>query len=120
MPRKKSPGLLSSVPKLREADILKAILSYLTYQNVFHFRVPVSPILRNGTGRGAAFSPSPLRGCPDVLSVLPGGRLCAIEVKRPGEKLSDVQAQWRDRLIGAGVVYVLATSVEDVARIFAA
>ena len=52
-------------------------------------------------------------GCPDVLACLPpGGRLLAVEVKRPhGGRLSQLQKVTLMKLKAIGALTVVATSV---------
>lgn len=57
-------------------------------------------------------------GVPDRILLLPGGRLCFAELKRPkGGKVSELQIWWRRRLENLGfTVYHIYTS-EDIKRI---
>ena len=53
-------------------------------------------------------------GMPDLVAVV-NGRFVGIEVKRPKCKQSPAQKSFQVRLEEAGGLYILATSVEDVA-----
>jgi hypothetical protein len=101
----------SKPPVPREADILHAILAYLSCAGILHWRVSVSAVFLDG---GRAFSRNQMKGFPDVAGVLSGGRLLAIEVKRPRGRLSPKQVDWRVKLEAAGALYILATKLEDV------
>lgn len=61
------------------------------------------------------------QGVPDRIVLLPGGRAAFVEVKRPGGKLSALQADWLGRLHGLGFEAACvenATQVEElVARL---
>lgn len=97
-----------------EADIQRAILDWLEASGILHWRVCLAAIPGGG---GKFFRKNPMRGHPDVAGVVsPGGRYFAIEVKRPrGAKWSLEQHDWAMRLTAAGVLYIVATSVGDVA-----
>jgi hypothetical protein len=73
---------------------------------------------RNNTGATPTPSGSFVRygavGAPDILGYLaPLGRLVAIEVKRPGGKLSVHQAAWLKDAKACGVLCGVAHSVEE-------
>ena len=53
-------------------------------------------------------------GWPDIMGVLPGGKAIAIEVKRPGEDPSDLQAFHLDEIGARGALAFTARSVRDV------
>lgn len=55
-----------------------------------------------------------LAGVPDLCLVCPSGRICFIEVKRPGGRLSEEQKKFIDWMISARVDYVVAESIDDV------
>lgn len=64
---------------------------------------------------GMSFKLAPTTaGLPDRLIVLPGGRILLAEVKRPGEKLRDIQTVIRDRLRARGVHALVISSKDDV------
>ena len=48
-------------------------------------------------------------GVPDRIVLLPGGRICFVETKRPvGGRLSALQKKWHEKLTGKGFrVYVV-------------
>lgn len=100
---------------MREAEIQSAILDYLGACGFLHWRVCLGAVMGGG---GKFFRKNPMRGHPDIAGVLrPSGRYFAIEVKRPTRaRWSPEQREWRDRLTAAGVLYLVASSVEDVRR----
>jgi len=97
---------------LRESDIQRAIMDWLTTHGVTWWRVPLAGIFHQIGGK-RILKRNPMRGHPDLAGVI-GGIYFAIEVKRPGGKLSEVQHEWARRLRAAGAVYIVATSVGDV------
>lgn len=81
-----------------ESSIQKQILNYLrSKERVWPVKVIVSN--RNGT--------------PDILACV-DGRFVAIEVKTPTGRLTKLQKYHIDRIIEAGGVAFVATSVDDV------
>jgi hypothetical protein len=52
----------------------------------------------------------------DVLGVRPGGRLLAVEVKRPGGKTTALQRAWLDMVTRAGALAIVTSGVDDLAR----
>jgi hypothetical protein len=84
---------------VRESDIQAAIRDYLRWTGWFCFKVHQS------------------LGCyPGVadLYAIKDGRSVWIEVKRPGGRQSDDQAQFQSEVEKHGGIYILARSVEDV------
>lgn len=59
-----------------------------------------------------------LPGCPDLIGFLaPSGRFVGIEVKAPAGRLRPAQGAFRDALVAAGGVYIVARSLSDVAAV---
>ena len=52
-------------------------------------------------------------GCPDVLGQLPGGRLLALEVKRPGGRVRPEQRAFLARATAGGACAGIVSSLED-------
>lgn len=102
-------------PKVKEAEILKACLDWLEWKGYTAWRMPISPVMRGGGQNKLRFSPSPLKGFPDICGILNNfpGRLWACELKTPSGKLSEDQRIWIDKLSRAGVVAIVARSLEE-------
>jgi len=96
---------------MTETIIQAEILSYLKDRGILATRNQSGHVQvgHNWVNLGAA-------GWPDIIGCLPGGRFLGIEVKRPGEKLSDKQKEicWQLFVIGAQII--TATCVEDVEK----
>lgn len=88
------------LPKLTEAQITQSIRYYLRARNIFHWKV------HQGLGC--------LKGVPDILGVLPGGRSLMIEIKREGGKMSPDQALFLEAAHNLGACAFVARSVKDV------
>lgn len=107
-----------------EAAILKAILQYLALCP----KVALAWRVNSGAVRGSytrksdgvtrerfvRFNGAP--GISDVIGCMKGGRLIAVEVKRPGKKATEDQASFLDAVRKAGGVAILAYSVDDVVK----
>ena len=94
-----------------ERDIQRAILQYLKLRKIFAWRNQTTGIYDQK--RKTFRANQTMKGVPDILGILPGGRFLGIEVKRPGGKLSPEQEQFKIDAIGTGAFYVKATCIED-------
>ena len=56
------------------------------------------------------------KGCPDVLGQLRDGRLLGVEVKAKAGRLRPEQADFLERIRGAGGVAFVASDLRDVLR----
>lgn len=97
------------LPKLKEKDVQKAILDWLFWNKIFHYR--------NNTGAFVDSNKHFYRfgelGSPDIIAVK-DGVFIGIEVKGTGGKQSEYQKQFEERLTKAGGKYILAYSLDDV------
>lgn len=97
----------------KESVIQSAILDFLRCKNIYAWR-------NNNQGRiiqtkvGAIMGQSFAAGTSDILGCLPNGKFLAIEVKRPGGKVTAGQANFIDRIRSCGGVAIIATSVDEV------
>lgn len=99
------------MPRLEatEKEIQHGILDYLRMKGIF--------VWRNNTGAfkvGDRFIRTGMKGLPDILGVLQGGKLLAIEVKRESGRVSPEQEEVLLRLKNAGAVAFVARSLDDV------
>lgn len=100
-------------PRSPESAVLRACLDYLAVRGIMAWR--------NNSGlammRGRGGKPQPVRfgkkGSSDILGVLPGGRLLAVECKASDGKPTDEQIAFLDRVRAAGGVAILARSLDD-------
>ena len=82
----------------RESTIQAAIIRELRLQGAYVIKA-------HQAGMGAA-------GTPDLLACI-DGRFVAIEVKRPGQHLTNLQAARLDEIRHAGGVAIVAGSVDE-------
>jgi len=78
-------------------------------------------IWRNNTGKGLSLDGKRvitfgLKGSPDIIGVLRGGRFVGIEVKKPGGRQSDRQKKFQKMLEAFGGLYILADHPDDVGQ----
>lgn len=97
-----------TIRKPTEADVLRACLQLLAVRGVFAWRnnsgnVPVG-------NRLVRLAPP---GTPDILGILPGGRLLAVEVKTATGKLRPSQRAWAEAARGLGAAVLLARSAGE-------
>lgn len=98
-----------------EAALQQRILEWLALRgDIVHVRVPVGPVVGRRANGARIRRANPMKGFPDILGIVPGGagRIFAIEVKDPGGDFSQEQVLWRERIIGAGGLYVCARTLE--------
>lgn len=94
-----------------EAEIKRQICEWLELKRCF-FWVQRS----SGMMRGKAYSSRYTKtGVPDILGVW-NGQMIGIEVKRPGGRVSDDQAEFLTALNKAGGIGLVAYSLEDVIK----
>lgn len=107
----------------KERDIQANIVEYLLLRRCLVVRVN-GGALKDGK-RFVKFNTVKCPGrksseltCPDLLAVMPGGKMLALEVKRPGEKATDGQGVFLAEAERLGALSAVVTSVEDVAGMF--
>jgi len=102
--RRKGPNPESALV----TDILEALALLYGARGMF-FKVN-SGAIKIGT-RFIRMAPP---GTPDILGVLaPWGMLVGIEVKLPGEKPTDCQIAWAEKVNGLGAHVAVATSIPE-------
>ena len=103
---------LSSDPK--EAAILASVLQALNfYPSVIFAHRFNSGAYAVGEGKARRFIRFGFQGCPDILGMLRGGRLLAIEVKTTSGRVSEAQAAFLEAVSAHGGLSFVARSVED-------
>ncbi len=95
---------------MTESEVLRACLDYLSYRGIFHWRANAAAVPLKGGGFRRFVG---LRGVSDILGVLPGGRMLAVECKRPGCKPSSDQDQFLDNVTKLGGVGIWVSSVSE-------
>ena len=94
-----------------EADVLKAVLATLE----MHPKVAWVARMNSGAfeveGR---FIKAGFKGCSDIIGMLKGGRLLAVECKSSKGKETQDQAAFGARVAEDGGMYFVARSVDDV------
>lgn len=89
-------------PMMKEKDITIQIRNVLKLYGIFHWKVFQS------------LGSTP--GVPDILGILPGGRMLAIEVKTEKGKLSPHQEQFIKNINDNGGLAFVARSFSDVVQ----
>lgn len=95
---------------MKESEIQKAIIEYLTLKRVFHYRNNSGGFKNEKTNHFYRFGTP---GSPDIVCVFKG-QYVGIEVKKPGGKQNPNQIQFQKDLEKAGGMYVLAYSLDEV------
>lgn len=94
-----------------EADVLRAVLATLE----MHPRVAFVARMNSGVFQvEGRFIKAGFKGCSDIMGMLKGGRLLAVECKSSKGKETDDQAAFGKRVADHGGLYIVARSVDDV------
>ena len=99
--------------KLKEKDILRACMDYLSYSKAGVFwRQNTGAMVGeyNGKKRFLRFGK---QGGGDITGILSDGRRCELEVKGPGGKQSPAQKEFQAMIEKNHGVYMLVRSVND-------
>ncbi len=98
-----------------ESEIQRSILDWLTLKRIFHFRC-------NNQGRWLASAnrwipTAGIKGVADILGFYKG-KFFALEVKRPGGKVTPEQTAFLEVVKSHGHIGEVVYSLQDVIRIF--
>ena len=94
---------------MKESLIQKEIMDYLKARDIFHWRTPNLPW---GNRKNIVF-----RGVSDILGFY-CGKFFAIEIKKPGGRLSKEQEIFLNAVKNNGQIAVVAYSVNDIISVF--
>jgi hypothetical protein len=94
-----------------EGEVLTACLSFLEGHGIFAWRNSVGAVQMR-PGKWYRFG---LKGSSDILGILPGGRLLAVETKAKKGRLSPDQRDFLEAIKARGGVSVMARSVDELA-----
>ena len=121
LPKKRAPRNMSDKPEPTEREIQKAILDYLRVHPkvVWCHRFNRGVMQSSYQGRESYTQFNTCRGFSDLHFLLKGGRAGYCEVKLPGRKATEDQADFLQRCADAGALAFIATSVEDAAEALA-
>jgi hypothetical protein len=97
-----------------ESALLAQVRQWLTLKRVFHWRANSG----GGTRGGRPIKGNPA-GTPDLLAVLPGGRLCGIELKSKAGRLRPAQAAWFANATRAGALCLIVRDLRELIDAFA-
>lgn len=97
-----------------ESTIKAQILTWLKLNKIYAWSQYNGAIYDPKRGVFRAMSQHSKRGVSDILGILPGGRLLAIEVKSKTGRLSRWQVLFLDDVRRNGGVAFMARSVDDV------
>lgn len=93
-----------------EKEIVKQILDWLTLNHIKAGKVKTMGVVRNGR---YCHDPYLYKGFPDIAG-FHKGKIFFIEAKRPGEVQSLEQTAFEQDCKDAGIVYILASSLDHV------
>lgn len=98
--------------KVREQDIQTTIIEYLRLRKFLVFKHhSTASTIRGGE---PVFFRNGDRGISDIIGCTPHGRFLAIEVKKPGGRVSDDQRGFLEQVRASGGIGFVAFSLDDV------
>lgn len=101
-------------PDPKEAAILLSVLQALNfYPSVSWFRRMNSGAYAVGEGKDRRYVRFGFPGCPDILGMLKGGKLLAIEVKTLTGRVSEAQAAFLETVSIHGGLAFVCRAVSD-------
>src|SRR5918999_659594 len=112
-------ALIARRPKVSETALHMEVVRFLRYalpDGVVFYHCPNGE-KRDAAAGGKLKAMGVQAGVPDLCFVLPMGKAAFIELKRPGEVLSDAQIALRRVLVAAGAGYAVARSLDEVEEI---
>lgn len=99
---------------MKEAKLKKAILDLLKLFGIYAWNNRNVGVYDRRRGK---YIPAPCRGVPDIIGVLPGGRMIAIEVKVGRNKPTIWQEMFMSELEARGALVFVARSLDDVINV---
>ena len=100
--------------KISEKHIQKAILDYLAFKKIFHYRQNSGAFK---TESGGYMRTASVSGLPDIVAIKDGIYI-GLEVKTATGIQSKEQREIQNRVTEAGGLYFVVRSVDDVKKIF--
>ena len=100
--------------EVKEADVQGAILEWLAWKHIFHYRNNSGAFVFPETAtHKRRFFKAGVVGAPDIVCVVKG-QYVGIECKAAKGRQSDNQKEFQRQLEAAGGRYILAYSLDDV------
>jgi hypothetical protein len=103
-----------------EADLLQQCRQVLQALGVFHWRTNCGAALAETNGRRRYIRFTSMSGVADLIGILPGGRMLAVETKSRRGRLRPAQAVFLDEVRRAGGVGVVVTDISELLMALAA
>ena len=107
--------MIKIIPK--ESEIQASVCDYLSWKKHFFWRSNNLPVFDKS---GGFFRRMPLhakKGVPDVILVRNGGKVCFLEIKRPGGKLSVEQQIFKNECERLKAEYHVITDLDQVIKL---
>jgi hypothetical protein len=103
---------------MKESETQKAILEWLAWKHIFHYRNNSGAFAFPETATSKRrFFKAGVAGAPDIVCVI-AGQYVGLEIKAPKGRQSENQKEFQRQLEAAGGRYILAYSVDDVISAF--
>ena len=98
---------------MSETQLVRGVLDALAARGTWAWRVNSGATIIKSAKYGDRFLSGAPKGSPDILGVLPGGRLFGIECKTAAGRQNPNQKAWEQKAAKHGVRYGIARSITD-------
>lgn len=99
---------------MKESELKSEVIRLLKLKGIFCWNNRNVGVYNPKTGK---YIPSPVRGVPDIIGVLPNGRMIAIEVKTRRGQLTVYQKEFLMQLEHNNALVGVVRSIEDVVKL---
>jgi hypothetical protein len=100
---------------VKEIEIQKAILDYLSARRIYHIRVNSGAMFKQSKGKKYMIKLAPF-GTPDIIACYKG-KFYGLEVKTPEGEQTDHQINAEHAIKASGGEYHVVRSIDDVGAI---
>lgn len=103
---------------MKESDLQKQILDYLSYQNGVFWRINSGGIKGTRNGKDYYYKFNSMAGISDIIGIMPNGTFFACEVKIGKNKPTKIQQEFIDMIRSNQGIAFVAYELEDVRAFF--
>lgn len=93
-----------------ESAIVNACMKWLLLHGCYCWRNNSGAYKPEGTSRFIRYG---LRGSADILGITPSGRFIAVECKQKGNKQTEYQIEFQERITQKSGIYIVAYGTDD-------
>lgn len=99
----------------KEGDLVKDCIRWLEGRGCFVWKQNQGGMKAGGPGSSRFIRFAHVDGISDIIGLTPAGRFIAVECKQPGNKPTDKQSRFLDKVRFNGGIAIVARSTDDLA-----